>query len=144
MGVSLICLDTNYLIGSITRDSLEARAVRDWIREGERLITPMPAWYEFLCGPANEGQIATVRAILDEITVFAEPQALEAARLFNATGRKRTLHVDCMIAATALIAGATLATRNRSDFIPFSAFGLLLTPEAQPTPTPYSLDRNAT
>lgn len=125
----MICLDTNYLIGCITRDSREAHAVKQWLRDGEHLITPMPAWYEFLCGPVSEPQVAAVRTILDEIVSFAEPQALEAAKLFNVAGRKRVLRVDCMIAATALISGAALATLNGSDFAPFRAFGLILIPD---------------
>jgi predicted nucleic acid-binding protein len=46
--------------------------------------------------------------------------------LFNATGRRRTLRFDAMIAATVLVWGAQLATNNRSDFAPFVAHGLRL------------------
>lgn len=55
-----------------------------------------------------------------------EPQAKEAARLFNAVKRKRSLRVDAMIAGTATAAGAKLATDNRSDFTLFSSHGLQL------------------
>jgi predicted nucleic acid-binding protein len=86
----------------------------------------MPAWFEFLCGPVTPAQISTIRAFLTEIVVFDEPQAREAARLFNAVGRKRHLRVDAMIAGTASAVGAALATGNRADFAPFVAHGLLL------------------
>jgi hypothetical protein len=55
-----------------------------------------------------------------------KPQALEAARLFNAAGRKRTLRIDAMIASTAIVGGAELATNNRTDFNVFVPHGLKL------------------
>jgi len=48
------------------------------------------------------------------------------ARLFNAVHRKRGLRADAMIAATAIVSGARLATNNRDDFAPFAAHGLKL------------------
>ncbi|MHB8522991.1 MAG: type II toxin-antitoxin system VapC family toxin [Limisphaerales bacterium] len=122
----MICLDTNYLIRGLTAGTREAGELIAWTQAGEPLITPMPAWFEFLCGPVNPAQIATMRAFLREIVSFAEPQANEAARLFDAVRRKRTLRVDAMIAATATAAGATLATNHRTDFSIFVAHGLQL------------------
>jgi len=122
----MICLDTNYLIKGVTAGTSEAGDLVAWTQAGESLITPMPAWFEFLCGPVTLAQIATVRAFLSEIVVFGEPQAREAARLFNAVGRARRLRVDAMIAGTAIAASAALATSNRADFAPFVAHGLLL------------------
>jgi len=122
----VICLDTNYLINGLTAGTTEARELVAWIQAGELLITPMPAWLEFLCGPVTLVQVTTMRAFLREIIVFDEAQAREAARLFNAVGRKRSLRVDSMIAGTATLAGARLATANRADFAPFVARGLQL------------------
>lgn len=122
----MICLDTNYLIGGITQGSAESKELIAWTKAGEALIAPMPAWYEFLCGPVTNVQIATLRAFLEKIVPFGESQAIEAARIFNATGRKRSLRVDCMIAATAMQEAAQLATNNRSDFKPFVPLGLQL------------------
>lgn len=122
----MICLDTNYLIKGVTAGTPEAGELIAWAQAGESLITPMPAWFEFLCGPVTPAQVSTIRAFLTEIVVFDEPQAREAARLFNAVGRKRHLRVDAMIAGTASAAGATLATGNRTDFACFVAHGLLL------------------
>ncbi len=122
----MICLDTNYLIRCLEPGSEEAECIMAWYGRGERLVAPMPAWYEFLCGPVTLEQEEIMRAFLAEVIPFAEAQAREASRLFNAVGRKRGLRVDAMIAATALVAGARLATGNQHDFTPFLAHGLEL------------------
>ena len=122
----MICLDTNYLIRGVSEGTAEAAALVAWIEAGETLITPMPAWFEFICGPVTTDQKTTVRAFLTEIVPFAEAEAVEAARLFNVIKRKRSLRVDAMIAGTAIAAKARLATQNRADFKPFTAYGLTL------------------
>ena len=122
----MICLDTNYLILGLVPGSKESLDLIAWIRGGETLITAMPAWYEFLCGPVTPAQVTTIRAFLHDIIPFDEPQANAAASLFNAAGRKRGLRVDAMIAATAVVAGAAMATNNHSDFAAFVPYGLTL------------------
>lgn len=122
----MICLDTNYLIQGVSEGSGEAARLVVWIQAGETLITSMPAWFEFICGPVTENQVTTIRAFLTEIIPFAEIQAIEAARLFNAIHRKRSSRVDAMIAGTAIAAKARLATNNRADFKPFLPHGLNL------------------
>jgi len=122
----MICLDTNYLILGLVEGSAEAQALIAWTQADEPLISPRPAWYEFLCGPVSDAQIYTMRAFLDEIVVFGESEAEESARLFNATGRRRHLRVDAMIAGTATVAGARLATNNRADLSAFVPHGLQL------------------
>ncbi|MBB5037239.1 PIN domain-containing protein [Prosthecobacter dejongeii] len=67
-----------------------------------------------------------MRAFLHQVVLFGESYAIEAARLFNAAARKRSLRVDAMIAATATVEGAILATNNRKDFGVFTACGLQL------------------
>ncbi len=122
----MICLDTNYLIGCITRNSPDAGVIAEWIEGGEILVTPGPAWFEFVCGPVSTEQIAAVRALLREIIPFGEPQAREAARLYNASGRKRPHRFDCMIAGTVTSSGARLATHNTKDFKGLVPHGLKL------------------
>jgi predicted nucleic acid-binding protein len=120
----VICLDTNYLILGLSEGTPEAQQLIAWSRAREALITPMLAWIEFLCGPVTPIQIATMRAFLHEVVALGEPQALEAARLFNAVGRGRTLRVDSVIAGSAVVAGARLATNNRDHFKVFAPHGL--------------------
>ena len=126
MAREMICLDTNYLVRGVVKGTAEAADLVAWIGAGEVLVTPMTAWFEFLCGPVTAAQIATMRSFLTEIIPFAEAQAREAARLFNAINRKRSLRVDAMIASTATIANARLATNNRADFKAFAAHGLVI------------------
>ena len=122
----MICLDTNYLIRALTKGSKEGEELVGWYTRGVRLITPAMAWFEFTCGPVTPVQQKAIRAFLHEIRPFTEVEALEAGRLSNGINRKRTLRVDTMIAATALIAKARLATQNRADFAHFVPLGLQL------------------
>ena len=122
----MICLDTNYLILGLVPGSQERESLIQWFQSGEWLITPMPAWYEFLSGPVTPVQVTTIRAFLQEVVPFDEAQASAAANLFNTSGRKRALSVDAMIAATAIVSGAALATNNQDDFKSFVPHGLRL------------------
>ena len=122
----MICLDANYLILGLVPTSQESREIIAWTIAGETLVTPMTAWYEFLCGPVTPPQIAAMRAFLSDIRPFEESQAAAAAQLFNAAGRKRSLRVDAMIAGAAVTAGAVLATNNKKDFALFEPHGLKL------------------
>ena len=122
----MICLDTNYLIRGLIAGTAEAGQLINWIEAGESLVTPALAWLEFLCGPVTPSQVSTMRAFLSTVVAFDEPQALEAARLFNAVGRNRRLRVAAMIAGTAVSIHSSLATSNRADFEPFRAHGLQL------------------
>jgi predicted nucleic acid-binding protein len=122
----MICLDTNYLIRCLEPGSEESSKMEAWYRLGEPMVAPMLVWFEFICGPVTLEQEETARAFLADLLPFTEAEAREAARLFNAVGRRRSLRVDAMIAATALTAGASLATNNREDFAPFVPYGLEL------------------
>jgi predicted nucleic acid-binding protein len=123
----MICLDTNYLIRGLLKGASESAKLIQWYQSGEVLLSAAPAWYEFLCGPVTELQVSAIRAFLSGgISAFEELQATEAARLFNRIGRIRRLRVDAMIAATAVVAGASLATSNTEDFKVFLPHGLKL------------------
>ncbi len=60
------------------------------------------------------------------IRPFDEAAAVLAGQLFFQTGSKRRNRLDTMIAATAILAGAELATVNPEDFAPFVPHGLKL------------------
>jgi predicted nucleic acid-binding protein len=122
----VICLDTNYLILGLVEGSRESRQLAAWRAAGERLVAPTLVWFEFLCGPVSAPQIATMRAFVHELVPFEESHASVAATLFNAASRKRSSRVDAMIAATAIVADAALATNNKEDFRPFRVGGLRL------------------
>lgn len=123
----MIILDTNYLINALVPDSPEAVQVLMWLEAEETLATTGIVWYEFLCGPVSQHEIELMRTLLTGgILAFGGREAAEAARLFNAVGRSRRLRVDAMIAATAISAGAALATSNQDDFKAFEKQGLKL------------------
>jgi len=125
----MIHLDTNYLIGLAVRGSSPAQRVEEWLARGEPLAASTLAWTEFLNGPVSANEIALVESVIEgNLVPFEKPAAVLAAQLFNQTGRRRGSRFDCMIAATAILAGAEFATENRNDFAPFGSFGLRLKP----------------
>jgi predicted nucleic acid-binding protein len=62
----------------------------------------------------------------DRVYPFGRAEAECAARLYRAAGRKKPDRLDSFIAATAIIAQAPLATRDRRGFQRFVPFGLKL------------------
>mgnify|MGYP006290127983 CR=1 FL=1 len=98
-----------------------------WVEQESDLITSSISWYEFLCGPVDQNGIELMESILkDRVIPFTSDHAREAARLFNTVGRRRSLRVDAMIAAAAIVNNAALATDNRRDFSVFTGQGLRL------------------
>ena len=123
----MIHLDTNYLIGLLVQGSPQAFEVDGWLAAGEPLATSAIAWTEFLNGPVTPLEVARVEAVLQSrIGPFGPVEAALAADLFNKTGRRRGSRFDCLIAATAILAPAAVATVNQSDFKPFLPHGLTL------------------
>ena len=127
----MILLDTNYLIRMLVRGTNPALVVPQWIRDRVDLCTSSICWYEFVSGPVDEDGVALAMATVDDrIIPFTAAAAQEAARLYNATGRQRRMLIDAMIAATAVITGASLATEKSGDFEPFVELGLQLLSES--------------
>lgn len=126
----MILLDTNVLIRMLVQGTAAATQVSRWIATGTDLCTSAVCWYEFVSGPVDEEGVALVSAALaDRVIPFTADQAREASRLWNATGRRRRMRVDAMVAAAAIVAGGELATGNRDDFVPFTELGLELVAE---------------
>jgi predicted nucleic acid-binding protein len=122
----MIHLDTSFLVRALLAGSLEDERLRSWLSAGEPLGMSAVAWAEFLCGPVEPPGVELVARVVPDPVPFAEGEAVLAARLFNESGRRRGALADCMIAATAIRAGATLATENPKDFRRFERAGLLL------------------
>lgn len=74
------------------------------------------AWTEFLCGPLDVDELRVMAHIIGEPVPFTSGEGVRAAEIFNDTGCRRGSLTDCMIAASALNAGAALATANPGDF----------------------------
>ena len=90
--------------------------MREWIAAEEELVINAVAWAEFLCGPLERDDLRAMAYILGEPIPFTSADASRATELFNQSGRRRGSFNDCLIAASALNAGATLATANPADF----------------------------
>ena len=122
----MIHLDTSFLIPAIRPNTPESRRLDGWVGDGEAIVISAVAWAEFLCGPLSQGDLNAALQAVDRYLEFTEEQAAIAAHLFNATGRRRRMMVDCMIAAAAIADGAPLAIVNSGDFGRFTEHGLLL------------------
>ena len=122
----LIHVDTSFLIRALVPGTTEDRALRSWITAGTPLAMSAVGWAELLCGPLEETNLALVRRIVSHIAPFEAETAVLAAHLFNRSGRRRGTLADCMIAATAMNAGAMLASSNPADFKRLVAEGLQL------------------
>jgi predicted nucleic acid-binding protein len=122
----VIHLDTSFLVRALLAGSLEDERLRSWLSAGEPLGMSAVAWAEFLCGPVEPSGVELVGRVVPDPVPFAEGEAVLAARLFNESGRRRGTLADCMIAATAIRAGAALATENPKDFRRFEPAGLVL------------------
>ena len=124
----MIHLDANYLILGNQAGSPEDAALNHWLASDRQLAASSIAWMEFVSGPVPAPAVESIRhALGDRIVAFTSEEAALAASLYNATGRRRALRYDCMIAAAAINAGAELATRNLDDFRLFLPHGLKLT-----------------
>jgi len=122
----MIHLDTGFLIRALRRGSAEDGRLREWLGRSEPIGISAVGWTEFLCGPVEPNDIAlAVRLVSEPLPLLARDAGM-AARLFNMAGRRRGSLNDCMIAAVALRAGASVATMNVADFRRFEAAGLRL------------------
>jgi predicted nucleic acid-binding protein len=123
----MIHLDTNYLIGLLVNGSPQAQDVDAWLVAGQILAASAVAWTEFLNGPVTPLEISRAEAVLrSRIVPFGHPEAVLAADLFNKTGRRRGSRFDCLVAATAILEQAEVATVNQTDFRVFVPHGLTL------------------
>jgi predicted nucleic acid-binding protein len=110
--------------------------VDHWLTAGQTIAASAITWTEFLNGPVTPLEVTRAEAVLQsQITPFGQPEAVFAADLFNQTGRRRGSRFDCLIAATAILAQAEVATVNQSDFKVFVPHGLKLAVAPSPSST---------
>jgi predicted nucleic acid-binding protein len=122
----MVHLDTSFLIRALVAGSEESRKLRGWLRERRPVAVSALTWGELLCGPLNEADEATARRVAHTHVPVGTEEVTEAARLFNVGGRRRGSFPDCVIAGTAIVSGAELATSNVADFQRFVDAGLTL------------------
>jgi len=122
----MIHLDTSFLIRATRGDLDVAIRLENFRSRGERIAVSSVAWAEFLCGPLTHHEMALALQMVGQPLDFTPEHAAFAARLFNASGRRRRTMVDCMIGAVAILEGAPLATANYDDFTRFVRLGLRL------------------
>ncbi len=122
----MIHLDTNFLIQALRPETAELTSIREWFKSGELMGISSIAWSEFRCGPLDSEALASAIRWLPAPDPFLADDAGTAARLFNATGCRKSSLMDCMIAAVAIRCNAALATNNTGDFDRFKGLGLRL------------------
>jgi len=117
-------LDTSFLIRALCPGSPQERQLLVWLDGPGSVSLSAVAWAEFLSGPVSADVTAIARTLLGEPVPLGTAAAERAAQLFNQAGRRRGSLLDCLVAATAIEAGAQLATENPRDFERFRAAGL--------------------
>jgi len=123
----MIHVDTNFLIASVDPSHKHSNLWRPLIASGDTIGTSAVAWTEFRSYSISYDQLRALdRLILGGILPFERAQADLAGELFQKTNSRRKNRLDSMIAATAILAEAALATVNQADFKSFLPFGLKL------------------
>ena len=125
----MIHLDTNLLIAAIDASHPHYAQARTALSTGQPASASSVAWTEFRSRPVPSVRVHALCMLLgSRIVPFAQVEAELAAQLFQIPGVNRSQRLDTMIAATAILAGAELATVNTGDFTAFVPHGLKLLP----------------
>jgi predicted nucleic acid-binding protein len=123
----VIHVDTNLLIASVDPSHEHAHLWPGLVAVGESFAVSAVAWTEFRSYPISSNQLSALEQLLPGgVVPYERAHADLAGELFRMTNSKRKNRLDSMIAATAILAGAKLATVNQSDFDAFVSFGLKL------------------
>ncbi len=125
--MSRLHLDTNALIALADSGERLVHRVRERVLLGVLPEASAVAWHEFVRGPLMPDELLRVERVLGaRIQPVTRSTAELAARLFNATGRRRASTADCFVAASAIESEAELLTADREDFKLFQPYGLHL------------------
>jgi predicted nucleic acid-binding protein len=123
----MIHVDTNLLIASIDPSHEHARVWTRLVMVDEPIAASAVAWTEFRSYSISSNQLLAVeQLLLGGIVAYERAHADLAGELFRKTKTKRKNRLDSMIAATAILAGAKLATLDQRDFQPLVSLGLEL------------------
>lgn len=123
----MIHLDTNLLIGVSDASNAHHAQARRLLALPGPFAASAVAWTEYQSRPLTTALSMGVRHMLQGgIFPFDESAAVLAGQLLHLTKAKRAQRLDTMIAASAILAGAELATVNPADFTPFVPHGLKL------------------
>jgi len=123
----MIHFDTNLLIALTEGGHIHSPLARAAVATARELGTSAVAWAEFHSKPVSEvDHLALTLVLAGGIAPFATAEAELAGQLYQLPGVSRAQRLDSMIAATAILAGAELATANGEDFEPFVCLGLRL------------------
>ena len=111
---------------NVSKSEVLRRAIRIAATGGEPGESAPLGTLDRLQASLRERQMEWAAEIVGQRLDFTAEHAALAARLFNESGRRRGSLIDCMIAATALAAAASLATANDADFLRFKDSGLTM------------------
>jgi predicted nucleic acid-binding protein len=125
----MIHLDASLLVALIKKSDVHHATA------GRAIAGPGPfgcssiAWMELHSKPVHPRDTAALKALLNAgISPLDEASAALAGEIYHRTGSNRRTRLDTIIAATAILTGAELATVNAGDFEPFVPHGLKLHP----------------
>ncbi len=123
----MIVVDTSALVDSLTGPRRSAARLRALLAEGERLVLPSLALYEWWRGPRLEPEIAAQEALFPRSAAlaFGPEEAAVASRLYRSLPRPRGREIDLAIAAHAIALDARLWTLNPRDFGDLPGLALL-------------------
>lgn len=137
----MIHLDTNLLIAATDPADLHVPVYIAVLDKGLPMGASACAWTEYHSRPVDpQTEKLLLQMLRGGIVPFDEETAILAGELFFQTGSKRRTRMDCMIAATAIRAGAELATTDPEDFAAFVPYGLKLHPTSHALNVPSAPD----
>lgn len=123
----MIHFDTHLLIALIRPDHLHHSLATSVLSFTGPYGGSSIAWMELRSKPVHDHDVLALQALLTgDVNAFDQSTANLAGELYHLTGSKRRTRLGSMIAATAILAGAELATVNPEDFQPFEPHGLKL------------------
>jgi predicted nucleic acid-binding protein len=114
----MIHLDTSALIASLAGPRAQAKVLRRFVVDGERLSVSSIVLYEWWRGPRTKDELEIQEALFPSrfAAPFGTTEAALAAEIYVRLGRPRRREVDLAVAACAIAQGAGLWTLNPRDF----------------------------